>query len=228
MSTSTPIDPQNSGSDTPAAPNFELTLRKFWEKNAKIVYLACATVIAVVIVKGSLEFMRAQKQKDIAAAYAAAGTGDRLKSFAAAHPDHLLAGAALLRVADEAYSAGKYTDAAAEYEKAAGIFKTGPFGARAQLGAAVSKIMAGQTVDGEARLKRLADDATQSKTVRAEAAYHLGMIALEAGRNEDAVKAFDLVASLDPSSAWNQRATLHRASLPVSSTSVGVSAQPGS
>ena len=148
MSTSAPLDPHSPGnaptSDAPVAPNFEETLRKFWAKNAKVILLACATVFVVIIAKGGLEYFRTQKEKEIGAAYGSASTSEKLKSFASAHPDHLLGAAATLRLADEAYSAGKYTEAAAGYQKAAAVFKTGPFGGRALLGAAVSKVLGGQ------------------------------------------------------------------------------------
>jgi tetratricopeptide (TPR) repeat protein len=223
MSTSAPLDPQTPGNapaaKTPIAPNFEETLRKFWEKNSKAIYFACATAFVVIIAKGGLEYFRAQKEKDIAAAYAAATTSDRLKSFASQYPGHLLGAAATLRLADEAYSAGKYADAAANYQKAAAIFKPGPFSARAILGAAISKTLAGQTADGEAQLKKLSEDSAQPAVLRAEAAYHLGTIALEASRNDDAGKYFDLVNTLDTMGTWNSRAMMHRASLPVAAAS---------
>lgn len=222
MSTSAPLDPQTPGnapaSEAPVAPNFEETLRKFWQKNSKAIYFACATAFVVIIAKGGLEYFRAQKEKDIAADYAAASTSEKLRSFASQHPDHLLGAAATLRLADEAYSAAKYTDAMASYQKAASVFKTGPFGARALLGAAISKVLSGQTADGEISLKQLADDASQLKVIRAEAAYHLATIAMEAGRTDDAVKYFDLVSTLDPAGTWSRRAMMHRASLPVAAS----------
>jgi tetratricopeptide (TPR) repeat protein len=230
MSSSAPLDPHSPGnapiSDTPVAPNFEETLRKFWEKNSKVVYLACATVFLVIIVKGGLEYLRAQNEKDVAAAYAAASTSERLKSFASQHPDHLLGAAATLRLADEAYAAGKYTDAATNYQNAASVFKTGPFGARALLGSALSKVLAGQAAEGESKLKQLADDASHPKVIRAEAAYHLATIAMEAGRSEEAVKYFDLVGTFDPMSTWSRRAMMHRASLPTASSLIPTSTTP--
>jgi hypothetical protein len=222
MSTSAPLDPHSPGNaptgDTPVAPNFEETLRKFWAKNSKVILLACATVFVVIIAKGGLEYFRTQKEKEIGAAYAAASTSEKLKSFASQHPDHLLGAAATLRLADEAYSAGKYAEAAAGYQKAAAVFKTGPFGGRALLGAAISKVLGGQTPDGEAQLKKLTDDATQPKVTRAEAAYHLGTIAMDAGRTDDAVKYFDLVGTLDPLGNWSRRSMMHRSSLPAAAS----------
>jgi len=217
MSTSTPTDPRTPGkhpqNDEVVAPNFEESLRKFWEKNSKLIYVSCAAVFIVILVRGGLKWMHTQKENDIASAYAAASTTERLRTFAAANPGHQLGAAAQLRIADEAYAAGKYADAIASYDKAAGVFKTGPFGGRALLGSAISKVRAGQTAEGEAKLKQLANDSKQLKTVRAEAAYHAAMIATDAGRTEDAVKFFDLVSSLDPASNWAQRSMMHRATL---------------
>jgi tetratricopeptide (TPR) repeat protein len=219
MSTLTPNDPQTAGSppapEVPPGPNFEEKLRLFWEKNSKLVWLAVATVVGVILARGGLEYFRAHKEKEIAASYAAASTSEKLKNFAAQHPDHPLGAAAQLRLADEAYMAGKFTDAAASYQKAAEVFKSGPFGGRAQLGAAISKVQAGQAAEGEAALKKIADDARQPAIVRAEAAYQLGTVARDAGRNEEAAKRFDQVPALSPASSWAQRASMQRATLPV-------------
>jgi predicted negative regulator of RcsB-dependent stress response len=218
MSTSAPLEPQTPGntpdSEAPIAPNFEESLRRFWEKNSKAIYLACATVFIVVIAKGGYEYFRAQKEDDIAAAYAAASTSDKLKNFAAQYPDHLLGAAATLRLADEAYAAGKYTDAVTSYQKSAAIFKTGPFGARALLGAAISQVLSGKISEGETKLKQLADDTNQPKIIRAEAAYHAGTVAMEASRSDEALKYYDLVSSLDTTGTWSRRAMMHRVSLP--------------
>ncbi len=219
MSNSAPLDPQTPGTATPtetpaAAPDFELTLRKFWEKNAKIIYLTCATVVVIILAQGGLRYFRIQKEKGIAEAYAGATTSERLKSFASEHPEHVLGAAALLRLADEAYTAGQYADAATNYQKSAAIFKTGPFAGRARLGEAFAKIMSGQATEGETKLKQIADDTTLPKVIRAEAAYHLGALALDADRKDEALKQLDLVSTLDPTSSWAERALMIRATLP--------------
>jgi tetratricopeptide (TPR) repeat protein len=217
MSTSAPLDPQNSANNpadqTPPAPGFEETLRKFWEKNSKAVYLACATVFLVVIAKGGLEYFRAQKENDIAASYASASNSDRLKTFASSHPDHPLGAVANLRLADEAYTAGKYVEAVSSYQKAATGFKTGPLKARAALGVGISKILAGQTSEGESALKQLVDDSSLPAITRAEAAYHLATQAMDAGRSEEAIKLLDKINTLDPTGVWARRSVLHRSLL---------------
>ena len=219
MSTTAPTDPQIPGSDAPASPSFEETLRKFWEKNAKLIVLLCALVLLAVIAKGAMEYLQAQKEDRLAQEYGQATTSEKLKSFAAANPDHALSAAAHLRLADEALEAGKFADASAAYHKAASIFKTGPLAGRASLGAAIADISAGQSTKGEDQLKRLAEDATQLKAVRTEAAYHLGVLHADASRTDDAMKFLDLVGAIDPSSMWAQRAAFRRASLPSAAAS---------
>lgn len=220
MSTTAPTDPQIPSSNVPASPSFEETLRKFWEKNAKLICLLCALVLLVVIGKGVFEYLHAQKEDGIARDYGQATTSEKLRSFAAANPDHSLSGAAHLRLADEALEAGKFADAAAGYQKAASIFKTGPLAGRASLGAAIADVAGGQSSKGEEQLKRLSEDTTQLKTVRAEAAYQLGTLYADAGRTDEAVKYLDQVGSIDPASMWAQRSAFRRASLPAAAPSV--------
>jgi tetratricopeptide (TPR) repeat protein len=222
MSTSAPSDPQKSDQTTasgaPVAISFEEKLRHFWEKNSRVVYISCAAIIAAILVRGGLDYLREQKEKEIAAAYASATTSERLKAFASAHSSHVLGGAAELRLADEAYEAGKYTEAVAGYQKAAEILKDTPFAARAEIGIAVSQILAGQTADGEGRLQRFADNASQPATLRAEAAYHLATLRAEAGRIDEANALFDRASALDPTGIWAQRSMMQRATLQTSAT----------
>lgn len=219
MSTSAPTDPQLPSSNAPVPASFEETLRKFWGKNAKLIYLLCALVLLVVIGKGAFEYLQIQKENRIAQEYGQASTSDKLKRFTAANPDHLLSAAAFLRLADESLEAGQFADAAIGYNKAASIFKTGPLAGRAALGAAIAEAASGQSAKGEEQLRKISEDTTQLKAVRAEAAYHLGTLHSDAARTDDAVKYLDLVTVIDPSSMWAQRAAFRRASLPVATPS---------
>ncbi len=222
MSTSAPSDPQKAdhatASGAPVAISFDEKLRQFWAKNSRVVYISCAAIIAAILVRGALDYFRTEKEKEIAAAYASATTSERLKAFAAEHSSHVLGGAAELRLADEAYEAGKYSEAVAGYQKAASILKDTPFASRAEIGIAVSQILAGQNTDGEGRLQRFADNTGHPATLRAEAAYHLATIRAEAGNTEEAAKLFDRVAALEPTGIWAQRSMMQRATLPNAAT----------
>lgn len=198
----------------PASPGFEERLQAFWSKHAKLIMLVCVVVLAAIVARGAMEWMAANKEKGIAADYAAATTNDQLRSFIAAHPSHALAGAAHLRLADEAFAAGNQTAALGDYQKAAEILKTGPFAGRARLGAAMSKHLSGDLSGAQADLRAIADDITQLKAVRAEAAYHLASLASEAGNSAEVARLADQVMAIDPTSLWSQRAMMLRVTAP--------------
>ncbi len=191
---------------TAAAPDLELTLREFWHKNGKTILLGCGLVLAVIAGKTGYDFIVEKREQGIAADYAAATTPEKLKSFINVQSGHPLAGVAQLRLADEAYSAGKYAEAGSLYQQAAATLKTGPMAARAQLGEGIAKLQLGQTTEGETKLKAVVADANLAKPVRAEAAYHLATLAMDAGRNDDALKQLDQINAIDPTGIWARQA----------------------
>ena len=197
------------------APSFEDRLRLFWEKNRHLALGVLAVVLVGIVAKGGWDYFAAQKELEIEQAFATAGTPEKLKTFAAAHADHPLAGVARLQLADQAYAAGKSAEAAAAYTQAAALLQSGPLAGRARLGLAMAQVQAGKTADGENALKQLLNDAAQPKAARAEAAYHLASLAFTQGRYEDARRYCGQVSQSDQGSPWVQRAMLLRASLPV-------------
>jgi hypothetical protein len=202
--------------DETTAATFEDKLHLFWQKNRNAVFAVVGLVLLAIAGKEGWDYLQRQKQLDIEKAYAAATTPEQLKAFAAAHRDHALAGVSHLRMADDAYKAGKSADAIAGYDQAIAILKKGPLAARAQLGRALAKAQAGKPADATADLKQLADDKNQFKAIRAEAAYHLTSLAVEAANATDAQKYSDQLMQIDPASPWTQRALALRASLPAS------------
>lgn len=220
--TALPSDPQSAGDDrnpagaeqTPIILTFEDKLQLFWRRHSALVVAFCVAVLAMIIGVGFWEHRQNNKEKELQAAYTAVTTPEGLKTFADAHPAHPLAGVAYLRLADDAFAAGKTAEALASYEKAAGVFKDGPFAARTKLGLAMTKVVGGKAAEGTAELKQLADDVNQLKGVRIEAGYHLASIASEAGAAADVQKYSELLMQIDPMSPWTQRAVSLRASLP--------------
>ncbi len=213
MLTPTP-SPSPTGQDqqnaVAAAPDLETTMREFWHKNGKTVLLACGLVLAAVAGKAGYEYFNEQREISVANEFAAASTPEKLKAFATSHAGHTLAGVAQLRLADDAYAAGKFTEASSLYQQAATTLKAGPMASRAHLGEGISKFQSGQTAEGETKLKAVASDASLSKPLRAEAAYHLASIALDAGRHEEASKHLDLINAIDPSGLWAKRGMMLR------------------
>lgn len=227
----TPASPNPAGDDRnlvavneSTAVTFEEKLNLFWKKYRTAILALCAIGVAAILGKGAWEYLQGQKEAEIGSAYAAATTTEQLKSFSAAHPDHPLSGIAQLRMADEAYTAGKSADAIAGYEKAAAVLKNSPLGARAQMGRALAKVQAGKAAEATNELKQLVNDQNQLKAIRTEAGYHLMSLAVEAGDNTEAQKYSDQVMQIDPGSDWTRRALQLRATLPPAAAPSGSAA----
>ncbi len=202
----TPAPKSASATDVVPALSFEDQLRAFWEKNSGMVTAVIVAIIVVVLAKGAWDYFATQRELDVRQAYAAATTSSELKSFVAAHPDHALAAVAQLRLADEAFTAGKYTDAITGYEQASAALKTGPLASRARLGLAIAKYVGGHPADGETALKAIASDPSEIKPYRAEALFHLAAAAADAGRAADQKTFTAQLSALDATSPWTSRA----------------------
>jgi hypothetical protein len=200
--------------DATTALTFEDKMELFWKKNRTAVYGLCVLILLIIIGKGGWEYMARKKERDVQTAYAAATSNDQLKTFIAAHRGHTLSAIAELRLADDAYAAGKAADAVAGYDKALEVLKDGPLAARAKVGRAVAKAQSGKAAEATKELKQLADDAQLPKAVRSEAAYHVTSLAVEAADATEAQKMVDLLNQIDPMGAWSQRAVMLRATLP--------------
>ena len=212
--------------DENTAVTFEEKLHVFWKKNGNAVLLLCGLVVVGILAKGGWDYVARQKEADTQQAYVAATTPEQLRAFTAAHPGHALAGIAQLRIADDAYTAGKSAEALAGYDQALKVVKDGPLAARAQLGRALAKIQAGKAGEGTGDLKQLVNDSNQLKAIRAESAYQLTSLAADAGNTADVQKFSDQLMQIDPSSPWTQRALALRASLPAPAAATAVPAAP--
>jgi hypothetical protein len=198
---------------------FEDTLHQIWARNRKLVFAFLAVVALLILGKGGWEYLQQKKDLEVSQAYGAATNADQLKAFAAAHPDHVLAGVAQLRIADEAYAAGKAADAIAGYEKALAAIKDGPLAARAQLGRAMAKVQAGKSAEAANELKQIASSTTLPGATRAEATYQLASLAAEAGNGAEVAKYVDdLMKIEDAGQSWMQRGMMLRMTTPVAAT----------
>jgi hypothetical protein len=186
----------------------------FWEKNGRAVIAVVVFAALAIVARWAFGAYAESRERAIAAEYAAAKDSAGLKAFAQAHPEAELAGVAQLRVADEAYAAGNFAAAQADYEAAAKALSGQVLGDRARLGAAISKLQAGDTAGGKAALEALAKDLVFTRTLRAEAAFHLALQARDAGQPAEAKKMIELVLTADATGLWAQRAMQLRSSLP--------------
>jgi tetratricopeptide (TPR) repeat protein len=231
MSTTPPnqpsVSPKRPGAPDEKAdvqPPFEEQIRAIWEKkeNRNAVYFGCAIVVLLILGWYGYKALAAQHEAAIEAAYAAAVTPARLRAFTQENGRHPLAGAAYLKMADDAYTAGNYTEAIGNYEKAAAALPGTPFATRALFGKTMCQIRSGRTPEATAGLRQLAEDNSQLKAMRCEAAYHLASLAFDDGNFGDVVKFTDLVLQLDPAGmqadsgfTWAKRAFILRARAPV-------------
>jgi hypothetical protein len=199
----------------PVQTDFAAQAQAFWAKNRPILYGACVVVLLAIIGHEGWGYFSAAREKNVQEEYiATSGTPDRLARFAADHAGHVLAGVALLQVADSKYAAGDFSAARDDYQKAIASLSDDTLKARARLGAAVSQVATGDQAGGEAALKALGSDTTANKNIRAEANYHLAMLAKDAGRIDEARKLVEEIAQLDGAGHWSQQAMMLSASLP--------------
>ncbi|HZP60777.1 MAG TPA: tetratricopeptide repeat protein [Opitutaceae bacterium] len=222
----TPNHPQAAPSASAVLPHEE-KLHHFWKKNRNTIFAACVAVLLVVAGRGGWEIYSAQREKSIEADYAAATTPEKLRAFVRDHAGHRLTGVASLRLADDEYSAGKYSEALADYGTAVSTLRDTPLGGRALLGQAICKLRSGLSADGENQLRQLAADLSQLQAVRAEAAYCLASRAADDGRIDDAKKFADQVQQIDAQGIWAQRALALRASLPADGVPGGAAPSGG-
>lgn len=197
-----------------AEASFEEQVQAFWHKNRRFILLLIVLGLAVIVGRGTVQYMWQERERGIAEAYAAADTSEKLKAFATEHDSHALAGIALLRVADEAYEARNFSEAATAYEAATKSLKEPAMANRARIGAAICQALGGDRAKGEAALKALADDMGIMAGQRTEARYYLATLALGDGRVDEARTMLDDIAQTDLTGMWAQRAFMLRSSLP--------------
>ncbi len=196
-------------------PTFEEKVQVFWIENKNTILLTCALIVVVLVGKELVLHYIDRREKAIGVEFAQAeNDAAKLAAFTAAHPDHKLAGLAWLAMGDIAFKAGNYTDAAADYAKAGPLTVGSAFGGRARIGEAFSQSLGGDKATAETSFKAIVDDMALPASTRAEARYHLAVIAVEAGRVEDARKELDELQSVDLQGAWLQRAMVLRMGLP--------------
>jgi|CZKI01.1.fsa_nt_gi hypothetical protein len=194
--------------------SFEENLRQAWLRYGNLIYALCALVAVGILSKGGWDYLVAQKELGIRHDFAECKTPEAFRAFATKHPGHPLAAAADLRVADEAYAAGRYADATAAYDKAVAELPAGAFQARAKIGLAMAQAQSGRATDAETGLRQLLGDSNQLKAVRCEAGYHLAGLAVAAGRAGEVQSLAEQLMQIDPTSPFAERTFAMRAEMP--------------
>jgi hypothetical protein len=202
----TPTTPK----DVEIAPSPEQRLRQAWERYGGMVYFTCGLIALAILAKGGWEYLNVQKELGIQREFSECVTPDSYLSFAAKHPGHPLAGVAEETVADNSFANGNYPDALKAYSLALTDLPEGPVRAHARLGQAMSLYLTGKTGEAEADFRQIMGDATQLRTIRCEAGYHLAQLVIAAGRGAEVQKISEELMKIDSSSPFAQRAFMLR------------------
>jgi len=167
---------------------------------------ACTFALLIVIVGYQvMRMVKDQAEATIKAEYAEADASDTLAEFASTHGDHALGGFAALKLADEAYTAGDYTEALELYSSAAAALKDPVFAGRARVGQAFALYKSGNEEAGLAELNAITSDTTLAESMRTEAAYHLAIEAHTAGRMAEFTSYAAQVSDSEFAVQWQQR-----------------------
>jgi hypothetical protein len=207
-------NPADAGDNPVPSPAFEDQVHTLWKKYGNFLIGLCAVFAVGIIAKGAWDYLAQQRELGVQRDYQAAITPEALRSFASSHPGEVLAGVAELRLADDAFAAGRTTEAVIGYGRAVDAIKTGPLAARARLGLAVAKLQSGEGAEAEASLRDLASDVSLPAPVRAEADYQLASSEAASGRYSDVQRIAAEIIQIDSNSPWAQRAFALEASLP--------------
>ena len=210
------VDPKllQPESDLPPDADIEERFNDFWKKNGLSIFGAIALGGLIVIGFQVYQYLQIEGEKATQAAFASAETLEDKFAFVEAHPDHNLAGIALLEAADAAYSEGDFATAATRYADARERLGGTPFAARATLGEGMAQLRAGTFEAGQQTLNSLSLRVGVLDHFRAEAAYHLAVARWEAGDLEGARQALEIIFALETPGGWEARATQLEAQMP--------------
>jgi hypothetical protein len=178
----------------------------FWNKNKGTIFaVIIAVFIGVIGVEGYRMYQRSAVTS-MQAAYSEAKTPEELTAFGQEHAGTPLGGFALLQSADAQYAQGNYAAAAPLYKSAAASLTDTYVQGRARLGEAMSQVQAGQTDLGKNLLGSIAADTTALVSIRAEATFDLGILALSAEDYAGARRQFEQASAIDQGGPWGSQA----------------------
>ncbi len=202
-----------AGAEATASPELEEVVQQFWDKNRNLLIGLAAIILLSIVVRNGWAIMQAGQLESAREDYAAATTDEALKTFAADQSGSQLAGAALLKLADNAFKDGRYTDAISGYDAAAAELEGSVFANRISLGRAMAQLKSGDEANAMASLRSLANDTDVSDAVRSEAIFHLAGRAEESGNVAELSELATQLDAVGPGSSWAQRVSLMQASI---------------
>lgn len=178
----------------------------YWTRNKKSIITSIVLAFAIVIGVQSWKLYKASAETARAQAFSQATTLQQRADFAKEYAGTSLAGVALLQNADTFYSEGKYADAKKAYADAKSGLKTTILYGRAIVGEAMSAY-ALDKAKGLELLKNAYNDVSVSGVYKAQAGYLLATALKDSGKDAEAKKIFEAVASNAGAGYFSQMAS---------------------
>lgn len=177
-----------------------------WSQHKNAILLSIAAVAVAIVGFQMFEKARQSRVADMQVAYQQISndTG-KLIAFAQKHSGQPLAGVAFLKLGDEEYSNENFSQAAQYYKLAASMLPD-EMKSRAQFGQAMSTLRTNNTAQAMPLLETLSNDTENLMTLRAEAAYTLAILDLQAGHHDDFERQLTKLEQLPNSEFWVQSA----------------------
>lgn len=190
------------------------SLQEFWLKYKisilRLIWLILLVIISLQVYSWVNKY-RIQKMQE---EYAHAKGTDALLAFAQNNKSFELAGITFLQLADQKYSEGNYAEAASLYAQAQKSLKKSELSGRAKLGEAMALTQNNEIAKGHSLLEALSQNGDINPAIRAQAFYHLVILAISQG---DYAAAKSLTAQLknaSPHSPWAQKVVQIEGSIP--------------
>lgn len=201
-------------SDDDIAGDFDDRMWLFWERNKGGIIFGIIGAVVVLTGVEIFKYVKEQAKVEVQQAYIEALENEQLPLFAIDYPDSPLAGLVWLRQADDAYTEGDFKVAAEQYQQAANNLKDLPLGTRAQIGYGMTLYKQDNISSARNALAKVTTSTTAMENLRAEAHYHLAVIALAQDEPETALTHIDAISTLAYAGTWSQRAEMLRMNAP--------------
>lgn len=190
-----------SQSELPPNADVEERFNDFWKRNGPSIFAVIAIVAVITVGYEIYGYIQARNAEKLSETFASLQSPEEKMDFATAHPNTELGGLAYLELADQAYAAGNFPDAATRYEAAVKALDGTPIAGRARLGAAMAKLRLGDAT-APALLDQIARDPAVLAPIRGEAAYLLATARWKTDNPEEVRRALDLLATIEGAGVW--------------------------
>ena len=186
----------------------------FWKRNRNRVQLTILVVLLVAVGGLGFKAFQCKKLEKTQNAYLEAVQSGETEAFTEKYSSSPLTGLVLLQSADKAFEEEDFTQAITRYKEAGAALKGTVIEGRTQLGGAIANIYAGNEAEGKTLLGNITQNPKLLKSDRAEAAYHLAILALNQGDIDTARTQLNFIETLNNSGFWGQKAALLKKAAP--------------